>query len=201
MFRLGLALCLALIAPSFIALAQSPTEAASEAAASFGPAVGSTAPAITVTDAEGQTRTLDSLMGERGVVIYFNRSLDWCPICLRQTLELEAHVDAFAEAGWPVMVLTYDPADTLAQVADRRGLSMTLLSDEGSIAIDAFGVRDPIYSDPDHLAYGVPYPITFVIDREGVIVAKFWHEAGLGQERGYATRISAEDVLATVQSH
>ena len=199
MFRLGLALCLALVASSFPALAQSPTEAASQAAASFGPAVGAPAPSITVTDAQGQTRTLDSLMGERGVVIYFNRSLDWCPICLRQTLELEAHVDAFAEAGWPVMVLTYDPAATLAQVADRRGLSMTLLSDEGSIAIDAFGVRDPIYSDPDHLAYGVPYPITFVIDRQGTVVAKFWHEAGLGQERGYATRISAEDVLAAVQ--
>ena len=200
MKRLALALLLALTPSAQIAWAQSPTDAAADAASSFGVAVGERAPALDVVDASGAARSLESLMGERGAVIYFNRSLDWCPICLRQTLELEEYVEAFAEAGWPVAVLTYDPVETLAQAADRRGLTMTLLSDEGSETIDAFGVRDPIYADPDHLAHGVPYPITFVIDRDGVVVAKFWHEAGLGQQRGYATRISAEDVLAAVQS-
>jgi len=200
MKRLALALLLALTPTAQIAWAQSPTDAAADAASSFGVAVGERAPALDVVDSSGAARSLESLMGERGAVIYFNRSLDWCPICLRQTLELEEYVEAFAEAGWPVAVLTYDPVETLAQAADRRGLTMTLLSDEGSETIDAFGVRDPIYADPDHLAHGVPYPITFVIDRDGVVVAKFWHEAGLGQQRGYATRISAEDVLAAVQS-
>ena len=196
-------LCVVLAVFSFAPLssqAQGALETAADAARSFGPEIGGTAPALQVTDAGGAPRTLDSLMGDEGVVIYFNRSLDWCPICLRQTLELETHAAAFAEAGWPVAVLTYDDAETLAQVADRRGLSMTLLSDPDSRTIDAFGVRDPIYDDPDHLAYGVPYPITFVIDREGVVIAKFWHEAGLGDQRGYATRISAEDVLAAVRS-
>ena len=200
MLRIGLALCLALSAFLVSAQAQSPVEAAADAAASFGPAVGERVPAFEGVDAQGQTRTLANLAGENGLVLYFNRSLDWCPICLRQPLELQTHVDAFDAAGWPVAVLTYDPAQTLAQAAERRGLSMTLLSDEGSAIIDAFGVRDPIYADPDHLAHGVPYPITFVIDRDGIVVAKFWHEAGLGQQRGYATRISAEDVLAAVQS-
>lgn len=185
---------------SLPAQAQGALEMAAEAASRFGPSIGQAAPELDVTDADGKSRTLDSVMGEGGVVIYFNRSLDWCPICLRQTLELEPYADAFAEAGWPVTVLTYDDAEILGQVAERRGLSLTLLSDAGSRTIDAFGVRDPIYTDPDHLAYGVPYPITFVIDREGVVVAKFWHEAGLGDQRGYATRISAEDVLAAVQA-
>lgn len=185
---------------SLPAQAQDALEMAAEAASRFGPSIGQAALELDVTDADGMSRTLDSVMGEGGVVIYFNRSLDWCPICLRQTLELEPYADAFAEAGWPVTVLTYDDAEILGQVAERRGLSLTLLSDAGSRTIDAFGVRDPIYTDPDHLAYGVPYPITFVIDREGVVVAKFWHEAGLGDQRGYATRISAEDVLAAVQA-
>lgn len=200
MKRLGLALVLALIAPLASAHAQSPVEAAAEAASGFGPAIGERAPDLDVMDADGARRSLSDLMGERGLVLYFNRSLDWCPICLRQTIELEASVDAFAEAGWPVAVLTYDPVATLAQVADRRGLDVTLLSDEDSATIDAYGVRDPIYADPDHLAHGVPYPITVVIDRDGRVVAKFWHEAGLGQQRGYATRISAEDVLADVRA-
>ncbi|WP_440958607.1 peroxiredoxin family protein [Oceanicaulis sp. LC35] len=199
-FVLALSVSLACTLPVSGAWAQSPTQAAAEAASSFGPAIGAPAPELHVVDAQGAPRTLSSLMGEQGLVLYFNRSLDWCPICLRQTLELEGYVDAFADAGWPVAVLTYDPEPVLAQVAERRDLSMALLSDAGSATIDAFGVRDPIYADPDHLAHGVPYPITFVIDRDGVVVAKFWHEAGLGQQRGYATRISAEDVLAAVQS-
>ncbi|MCP2671531.1 hypothetical protein NHF40_11400 [Maricaulaceae bacterium EIL42A08] len=56
--------------------AQSSTDAAMEAAAEFGPAVGSIAPEFVVTDATGQVRTLANLSGENGVVIYFNRSLD-----------------------------------------------------------------------------------------------------------------------------
>lgn len=194
MFKIALtAVSLSLLGS--MALAQTVTELSAEAAAEFGPAVGSLAPNLAVSDAAGVPRTLTDLSGEEGVLIYFNRSLDWCPICLRQTLELEASLSEFEAAGWNVAVLTYDSVPTLAQVADRRGLSMDLLSDEGSATIDAFGVRDPIYSDPDHLAHGVPYPITFAINPEGEVVAKFWHEAGLGEQRGYATRVTPEDVL------
>lgn len=173
-------------------------QAAMEAADAFGPAVGETVPAFTVMDATGAARTLADLAGPEGAVIYFNRSLDWCPICLRQTLEVEAALDAFEAAGWGVAVLTYDSAATLARVADQRQLAVTLLADEGSPVIDAFNVRDPIYADPDHLAHGVPYPIAFAIRPDGTVAAKFWHEAGLGQQRGYATRISTDDVIAVL---
>ena len=178
--------------------AQSPTDAATEAASEFGPAVGSIAPEFAITDATGQVRTLANLSGENGVVIYFNRSLDWCPICLRQALEVDAAQEAFEAAGWGVALLTYDSSQTLARVADQRELTLTLLGDEAIEVIDAFDVRDPIYADPDHMAHGVPYPIAFAIRPDGEIVGKFWHEAGLGQRRGYATRISADDVIAAL---
>jgi len=181
-----------------VASAQTVTDLSAEAASEFGPAIGATAPELAVSDATGMARSLADLSGEAGVLVYFNRSLDWCPICLRQTLELESSLPAFEAAGWNVAVLTYDSVDTLSQVADRRGLSMDLLSDEGSVIIDAFGVRDPIYADPDHLAHGVPYPITFAIRSDGEVVAKFWHEAGLGEQRGYATRVTPDDVLSAL---
>jgi peroxiredoxin len=190
-----------MLAFAFFAPAQaqeSAAEAAMEAADAFGPGVGEMAPAFTVTDAAGDTRSLANLTGPEGVVIYFNRSLDWCPICLRQTLEVEAALEAFEDAGWGVAVLTYDSEATLARVADQRQLAVTLLADEGSTVIDAFDVRDPIYADPDHMAHGVPYPIAFAIRPDGAVVAKFWHEAGLGQQRGYATRISTDDVIAVL---
>ncbi len=182
------------------AQAQSAIEAASESASQFGPVVGAVAPPFSVSDATGQIRTVADLSGEEGVVIYFNRSLGWCPFCLRQTLELEEHLDRFGAAGWNVAVLTYDSVDTLAQVAERRGLSMALLADEGSLVIDAFGVRDPVYADPDHQAYGVPYPIAFALRPNGEVAARFWHEAGLGEQRGYATRVSALDVINALQA-
>lgn len=173
-----------------------PADQAAQAAQAFGPAIGDRAPGFALPDSAGDERTLASLSGPQGVVLYFNRSLDWCPICLRQTLELNEAAASFEAAGWGVAVLTYDSVETLARVGDQRGLSLTLLSDQGSAVIDAFDVRDPIYADPAHMAHGVPYPIAFAIRPNGEIVGKYWHEAGLGQQRGYAVRVSAEDVLA-----
>lgn len=174
-------------------------EAATEAAADFGPAVGEPVPVTRFTTAVGETLSLAELSGPNGVVIYFNRSLDWCPVCLRQALEVNAALDAFEAAGWGVAVLTYDDAETLARIADRRGLAMALLPDPEIAVIDAFGVRDPIYADPDHMAHGVPYPVAFAVRPDATIAGKFWHEAGLGAQRGYATRVTVEDVLGALE--
>lgn len=173
-----------------------PASQAAAAAQDFGPSLGEAAPSFALPDSAGEVRSLSDLAAAEGLVVYFNRSLDWCPICLRQTIELNEAVDAFDAAGWAVAVLTYDPVDTLARVRDQRGLNVTLLSDSDSSVIDAFGVRDPIYADPDHMAHGVPYPIAIAIRADGTVAGKYWHEAGLGQRRGYAVRVTPEDVLA-----
>ncbi|MGJ3232984.1 MAG: peroxiredoxin family protein, partial [Oceanicaulis sp.] len=153
----------------------------------------------TVTHSYGAAGRLADRSWPNGVVIYFNRSLDWCPICLRQAMEVNAAAEQFEAAGWGAAVLTYDDAETLARVADRRGLELALLPDPEIAVIDAFGVRDPIYADPDHMAHGVPYPIAFAIRRDGTIAGKFWHEAGLGEQRGYATRVTVADVLGALR--
>ncbi len=195
LLRSAFAAGLLALAPA--AFAQAPAlDAARDAAAPFGPAVGETAPALSLSDAGGETRTLEELAGENGLVLYFNRSLDWCPICLRQTLEIDAERAGFEAKGYEVAIVTYDSIEALAEASRRREISLTLLSDEGSALIDAYGIRDPIYADPDHRAHGVPYPITFVLSPEGEVKAKFWHEAGLGDQRGYAVRVTVEDVLA-----
>lgn len=176
------------------------SEAAAEAAAPFGPQVGETAPGFSLIDSQGETRTLADLTGENGLVVYFNRSLDWCPICQAQTLEIDAVASGFAERGYAVAVITYDAPEVLARFDARREVSLTLLSDEGSAVIDAFDIRDPVYADPDSRAHGVPYPIAFVLGPDGAVKAKLWHEAGLGEARGYATRITPEDMLDTLDA-
>lgn len=195
-FAAALALSLAAAAPGH---AQDAARAAAEAAADLGPAVGASVPVSRFTLASGETASLAELSGRNGVVIYFNRSLDWCPICLRQALEVNAAAEQFEAAGWNAAVLTYDDAETLARVADRRGLEIALIPDPEIAVIDAFAVRDPIYADPSHMAHGVPYPIAFAIRRDGTIAGKFWHEAGLGEQRGYARRVTVEDVLGALE--
>jgi cytochrome oxidase Cu insertion factor (SCO1/SenC/PrrC family) len=43
----------------------------------LGPQVGDKVPDFRLTDQRGQPRTLDSLMGPKGLVLVFNRSADW----------------------------------------------------------------------------------------------------------------------------
>ena len=42
-----------------------------------GPAAGQTVPAFSLSDQEGRTRTLQSIMGAKGAMIVFFRSADW----------------------------------------------------------------------------------------------------------------------------
>ena len=46
-------------------------------AASWGPKVGSTAPMLEAEDQAGKTQTLNSLKGPKGLLVVFNRSVDW----------------------------------------------------------------------------------------------------------------------------
>lgn len=197
MIRSGFAALLLALSAAAPGLAQDAARAAAEAAEGLGPAVGSRAPVTRFETLDGAA-SLAELSGPNGVVIYFNRSLDWCPICLRQALEVDQARDRFEAAGWRAAVLTYDDADTLALAARRRGIETTLIPDPEIAVIDAFGLRDPIYTDPDHMAHGVPYPIAFAIHPDGLIVGKFWHEAGLGADGGYAARVTVDDVLAAL---
>ena len=45
--------------------------------ARFGPQVGDVVPAFSLTDQNGQTQTLGSIMGPNGAMLVFNRSADW----------------------------------------------------------------------------------------------------------------------------
>lgn len=197
--KLACALAVSLAAPAAFASADpDPVALSRDAAAAFGPEIGAQAPDFALPDAEGAIRTLADIAGPRGAVIVFNRSLDWCPICIAQTIELQGAAESFEAAGWGLAVLTYDNVETLARAAERRELTLTLLSDEDSAVIDAFGVRDPIYAEPRHRAHGVPYPVAIAIGRDGVVAAKFWHEGGLGSDRGYSVRVSAQEMLSAL---
>ena len=50
---------------------------ADDYSAQWGPALGKKLPMLEAYDQDGQLRTLENLAGERGLLLYLNRSADW----------------------------------------------------------------------------------------------------------------------------
>jgi peroxiredoxin len=161
------AMLLGLVAGSFL-----PADAAED----LGPAIGTHVPDIgSPPDQTGKPRTLQSLMGQNGLVLFFFRSADWCPYCQAQMMDLNTAVAAVERRGYHIAGISYDSPQILKTFIDRRQIGYTLLSDPKSEIIDRYRLRDPQYQ-PGNLAYGVPRPIILILDNTGTIKAKLYEE-------------------------
>ena len=142
----------------------------------LGPAINAKAPDIgTPPDQTGTPRALASLKGEKGMVLFFFRSADWCPFCQAQMMDLNTAVAGIERRGYKMAGISYDNPAILKTFIERRGIGYTLLSDPKSVVIDRYKLRDPQYP-PGNFAYGVPRPIIFILDKNGVIKAKLYEE-------------------------
>lgn len=142
----------------------------------LGPGVGTSAPDIgTPADSTGTPRSLPSLMGEKGIVLFFYRSAAWCPYCQLQLMNLNSGAADIAKRGYGLAGISYEkPPVNAAFIADNK-IGYALLSDPNSEIIDRYGLRDPQYKKGSR-AYGVPRPIIFILDRNGVIRAKLYED-------------------------
>jgi peroxiredoxin len=142
----------------------------------LGPAVGAPVPPIgTPLDQTGTPRSLQSLMGENGTVLFFFRSAAWCPYCQAQLIELNGGVADIEKRGYRLAGISYEPPKVDADFTADRDIKYPLLSDPGSEIIDRYNLRDPQYKQGSR-AYGVPRPIIFILDRKGVIKAKLYED-------------------------
>ena len=142
----------------------------------LGPRIGTKTPQIgTPLDQKGMQRSLQSLMGEKGLVLFFFRSADWCPYCQAQMMDLNTATAAIGRRGYKIAGISYDSPEILAAFIERRMIGYTLLSDPKSEIIDRYGLRDPQYK-PGSRAYGVPRPVIFILDKGETIKAKLYEE-------------------------
>jgi peroxiredoxin len=142
----------------------------------LGPAVDAKVPDIgTPPDQTGRPRSLASLMGEKGLVLFFFRSAAWCPYCQAQMIALNAGLKDIESRGYKLAGISYDKTEVQKTFTDRRGIGYTLLSDPKSEIIDRYKLRDPQYPE-GNFAYGVPRPIIFILDRSGTIRAKLYED-------------------------
>ena len=71
--------------------------------------------------------------------------------------------------------ITYDPVTILADFATRRSIAFPILSDAGSATIKKYGILNTTVPASNQL-YGYPFPGTFMLNRDGVVTARFFEE-------------------------
>ncbi len=143
-----------------------------------GPAVGTVIDLdFSATDQMGKPQNFDSFVGEKGAVVVFYRSAKWCPFCQMQLIDINTNaVKEIKARGYGLAAISYDKTRDLERFHRKWQVQFPLLSDEGSKMIDALGLRNTFFKE-GHYAYGVPYPVIFVLDKDKKIVAKLMRES------------------------
>ncbi|MEY2880589.1 MAG: hypothetical protein RLZZ15_2969 [Verrucomicrobiota bacterium] len=154
-----------------------------------GLAVGAKAPDFTLKNAADADVSLASLTKAGPVALVFYRSADWCPFCKKQLQALQADLAKVEMGSVRVVGISYDAPATSAAAAAKLGLTFPLLSDTGSKVIDAYGIRN---ADAKGKAAGVPHPVVFIVDGQGVIRAKLARE-------GYKDRPESAEIIAAAK--
>ncbi|MGE3957397.1 MAG: redoxin domain-containing protein [Vicinamibacterales bacterium] len=143
----------------------------------LGPQVGTRVPDFSLTDQRGTVRTLQSLMGPKGLLLFFYRSADWCPYCKTQLAELQSRLPELSKQGLGVAAVSYDAVPILADFTRRRGITFPLLSDVGSATIRKYDILNTTIPPSNTQSYGIPFPGTFILDRTGVVTSRFFEQA------------------------
>ena len=153
-----------------------------------GPAVGDKfADDLRARDQKDQDRTLAELMGKNGSVVFFVRSVDWCPYCQRQVVEVNERLDDFQALGLSVVSVSVDDVEEVAEFAELHSIRYTMLADPAGAINESLGIRDhqyPVGTD----AFGVPRPVLYVVDPDNTIRLRY-------MEPTYKTRPDLDSVL------
>ena len=105
-------------------------------------------------------------------------------------VQLQRDLKSIEAEGIQLVGISYDDTKALKTFSDRMKIAFPLLSDTESKTIDAYHIRNEAARGK---AEGVPYPGTFLIDREGVIRAKLFLE-------GYRDRHTAEALVQAAKT-
>lgn len=165
-----------------------PSWAGEGPAAILGPKAGDRFPhTLAAVDQAGKPQSLKSLMGAKGLAVFFVRSADWCPFCKGQLVDANRHLARFRELGLSVVSVSVDEVAPIAAFAQEQHIGYSMLSDpHGDINL-SLGIRDPQYPVGSP-AFGVPKPTLYILDRKGIIRLRY-------QEPTYRTRPNLDGVL------
>ncbi|WP_026553972.1 thioredoxin-dependent thiol peroxidase [Arthrobacter sp. 35W] len=142
-------------------------------------APGATAPAFELSDATGATIALSDFQGTNVVVYFYPKAAT--PGCTTEACDFRDSLASLKSAGYSVLGISPDPADSLQAFTAEHGLNFPLLSDEGSAVAAAYGAwGDKVVNG--ETVQGV-LRTTVVIDDGGQVVSAEYSVAAEGHVR------------------
>lgn len=151
-----------------------------------GPVIGKEAPQITVLDESNNMVDIKALSKNKGVILLFFRSADWCPFCKRHLIELNVQAEKFTKLGYGLAGISYDSREILNAFTQAQNISYPLLSDQEVATMKAYNIVNTQYKPSDD-NYGIPYPGVVVIDNQGKVIHKYFYE-------GYRDRVKFNEL-------
>ncbi|NWG70500.1 MAG: AhpC/TSA family protein [Parvularculaceae bacterium] len=174
-------------------------------AGALAPAVGDPMPEFLLPDQNGRLVGLNELLRTGPAVIAFLRG-HWCAYCQTTAVALGEVADAAAERGARIVAITPEHRKFSQRLAQDSGGRVSLLTDVDNayaltlnlaIWIDDDMAKLTLSAGRDVPSYNVgadwllPIPATFVVDKRGLIVARYVNA-------DYRTRMEVDDIVAAL---
>jgi len=105
-------------------------------------------------------------------------------------VELQSRYPDITRQGLGLVAISYDSPDTHKRFAASRSIAFPILADPGSAIIKQYGLLNQGV-DPKSTTFGIPHPGTFIVDRKGVVVSRFFEDA-------YQERYTTATILSSL---
>ena len=133
---------------------------------------GMQAPDFALTNHDGVVYRLSAFQGKKAVVLVFYRGY-FCGSCVGQLGQLKSLLSDKEKQGVQIVGISNDTREetqnTLIEVSKFPGKAdYLLLEDRGHATVDGFGISNPAEFKP-----GIPYPVTYIIDKQGKVTHRF----------------------------
>lgn len=149
--------------------------------------VGDKAPDFTAYDQTGKQVTMKKLLEQGPIVLFFYRG-NWCPVCNRYLSSYQDSLKSITDQGVSVVAITPESIENVEQTVKLHKLSFTVIYDCQEQIMKNFDVMFNVtqtYQDKvkknlsidiaksnGRPAAHLPVPATFIINRDGIIVAE-----------------------------
>jgi mycoredoxin-dependent peroxiredoxin len=139
------------------------------------PLIGDLAPDFTLSNQHGEPVTLSDFRGKKNVVLVFY-PMSFTGICTGELCEIRDNIAVFQDANVELLAISIDTKYVQKKFADEEGYKFSVLSDfwpHGAVAKE-YGVFIE--------ETGFANRATFVINKDGVLTAKFVTAPGQSRE-------------------
>jgi thioredoxin-dependent peroxiredoxin len=146
--------------------------------------IGSSIPAFSLNDQNGNIFDISSVIGKKNLVIYFYPKDD-SPGCTKEACYFRDQFEVFKEVDALIIGISGQSVESHKKFAEKYRLTYTLLSDEGNKVRKLFGV-------PTNFLGLIPGRVTYIVDKTGKVIYMFDSQVQATQHVDEALRILKE---------